>query len=119
MPIVVGVVIALVRAPLKAAARPVVNATTAGIGAPVASTAEDATSVVMSFIAIIFPLLIIVLFFLLIWFFIAMFAPTTTASRRQPPPLPPCTAGRTHPRSRALGLLCHRSLFAWIKELVA
>ena len=48
---------------VKAAARPVVNATTAGIGAPVVSTAEDATSAVMSVVAILLP--IVVLFFLI------------------------------------------------------
>ena len=59
-PIVVGVVIALGVHGMKAAARPVINATTAGIGAPVASTAEDATSVVMSVVAIILPALVLV-----------------------------------------------------------
>ena len=48
------------RARLKAAARPVINATTAGFGAPVASTAEDATSVVMSLVAILLPVLVLV-----------------------------------------------------------
>ena len=45
---------------VKSAARPVINATTAGFGAPVASTAEDMTSVVMSFVAIILPVLVLV-----------------------------------------------------------
>ena len=72
MPIVAGVVISFVIHGLKAAARPVVNATTAGIGAPVASTAEDIFSVVMSFVAIVFPVLIILFVILLIWFFVAL-----------------------------------------------
>lgn len=63
VPIVIGVVIALGVHGIKATARPVVNATTAGIGAPVVSTAEDATSAVMSVLAIVLP--IIVLFFLI------------------------------------------------------
>ena len=63
VPIVIGVVIALGVHGVKATARPVVNATTAGIGAPVVSTAEDATSVVMSVVAIVLP--IVVLFFLI------------------------------------------------------
>ncbi|GAA4675353.1 membrane protein [Phytohabitans rumicis] len=62
VPIVVGVFIALGVHGLKSAARPVINASTAGVGAPVASTAEDLTSVVMSVIAIILPFL--VLFFI-------------------------------------------------------
>ncbi|GAB3152497.1 hypothetical protein GCM10027290_43270 [Micromonospora sonneratiae] len=60
VPIVVGVLIALGVHALKAAARPVINTMTAGIGAPVASTAEDATSVVMSLVAILVPVLVVV-----------------------------------------------------------
>ncbi|GAB3089778.1 DUF4126 domain-containing protein [Micromonospora schwarzwaldensis] len=60
VPVVVGVFIALGVHLLKAAARPVVNATTAGFGAPVASTAEDATSVLMSVVAILLPVLVLV-----------------------------------------------------------
>ncbi|MEU5548901.1 MULTISPECIES: DUF4126 domain-containing protein [unclassified Micromonospora] len=60
LPVVVGVLIALGVHLLKSAARPVINATTAGFGAPVASTAEDATSVVMSLVAIVLPVLVLV-----------------------------------------------------------
>ena len=59
IPIVIGVLIALAVHALKAVARPVINAVTAGIGAPVASTAEDATSVVMSVVAIVLPVLVL------------------------------------------------------------
>ncbi|SCE92901.1 protein of unknown function [Micromonospora purpureochromogenes] len=59
VPVVTGVVIALGVHLLKSAARPVVNATTVGFGAPVASTAEDATSVVMSLVAIVLPVLVL------------------------------------------------------------
>ncbi|MER7458486.1 DUF4126 domain-containing protein [Micromonospora sp. NPDC126480] len=59
LPVVTGVLIALGVHLLKSAARPVVNATTAGVGAPVASTAEDATSVVMSVVAILLPVLVL------------------------------------------------------------
>ncbi|MGK5440995.1 DUF4126 domain-containing protein [Micromonospora sp. URMC 105] len=59
VPVVSGVVIALGVHLLKSAARPVVNATTAGFGAPVASTAEDATSAVMSVVAILLPVLVL------------------------------------------------------------
>ncbi|OZV78523.1 hypothetical protein CA850_20240 [Micromonospora echinospora] len=61
VPVVVGVLIALGVHLLKSAARPIVNASTAGVGAPVASTAEDATSVVMSLVAILLPVLVLVL----------------------------------------------------------
>ncbi|MBL7255167.1 DUF4126 domain-containing protein [Paractinoplanes lichenicola] len=60
VPIAVGVVIALVVHGVKASSRPVVNATTAGFGAPVASTAEDIGSVVMSVLAILLPVLVLV-----------------------------------------------------------
>ena len=53
IPIAAGVIIALFVHGVKAAARPVVNATTAGVGAPVASTAEDIGSAVMSLVAIL------------------------------------------------------------------
>ncbi|MGC4744567.1 DUF4126 domain-containing protein [Micromonospora sp. DT201] len=60
VPVVTGVLLALGVHLLKSAARPVINATTAGFGAPVASTAEDATSVVVSLVAIILPVLVLV-----------------------------------------------------------
>ncbi|MBM2621297.1 DUF4126 domain-containing protein [Actinoplanes sp. LDG1-06] len=59
VPIAAGVVIALVVHGVKASSRPVVNATTAGFGAPVASTAEDIGSVVMSVLAILLPVLVL------------------------------------------------------------
>ncbi|MEU7610386.1 DUF4126 domain-containing protein [Micromonospora sp. NPDC049204] len=59
VPVVTGVLLALGVHLLKSAARPVINATTAGFGAPVASTAEDATSVVVSLVAIILPVLVL------------------------------------------------------------
>src|SRR3954454_2782893 len=57
VPIVSGMAISFVIHSMKAAARPVINATTVGAGAPVASTAEDIVSVLLSFAAIIFPIL--------------------------------------------------------------
>lgn len=45
---------------VKATARPVVNATTAGAGAPVASVVEDASAIVLSAIAILAPVLVAV-----------------------------------------------------------
>ncbi|MGW4501359.1 DUF4126 domain-containing protein [Micromonospora sp. NPDC004336] len=59
VPVVTGVLIALGVHLLKSAARPVINATTAGVGTPVASTAEDATSVVVSVVAILLPVLVL------------------------------------------------------------
>jgi hypothetical protein len=76
VPIVAGMVISFVVHGMKATARPVVNATTAGFGAPVASTAEDIFSVVMSFVAILFP-------FLIIFFLIALFGMFFLIRRRR------------------------------------
>lgn len=60
VPIAAGVVIALAVHGVKAVSRPVVNTTTAGFGAPVASTAEDIGSVLMSVLAILLPVLVLV-----------------------------------------------------------
>lgn len=59
VPVAAGVLIAFCVHGLKAAARPVVNATTAGVGAPVASTAEDFGSVALSLLAILLPVLVL------------------------------------------------------------
>ena len=67
VPIAAGVVIALVVHGVKSASRPVVNATTAGFGAPVASTAEDIGSVVMSVLAIVLPVLVLGGLGVLVW----------------------------------------------------
>lgn len=55
-----GIVVALLVHALKATARPVINVSTAGVGAPVVSTVEDVGSAGVSLIAIFLPLLIIV-----------------------------------------------------------
>jgi hypothetical protein len=66
VPIATGVIIALCVHGAKATSRPVVNATTAGVGAPVASTAEDFFSVVLSVLAILVPVLVLVALLLLV-----------------------------------------------------
>ncbi len=60
VPIAAGILISLTVHGMKATARPVINATTAGFGAPVASTIEDITSVALSFVAIVLPILVLV-----------------------------------------------------------
>ncbi|GAA2398039.1 DUF4126 domain-containing protein [Nonomuraea africana] len=57
----IGIVTALAVHVLKSTARPVVNATTAGLGAPVVSTVEDAGSLGVSLIAIFLPVLVLLL----------------------------------------------------------
>jgi hypothetical protein len=60
IPIAVGVVLALAVHLAKAAARPVVNAATGGVGAPVASAAEDLGSFALVFAALLAPVLVVV-----------------------------------------------------------
>lgn len=67
VPVAIGVVVALVVHALKAAIRPVLNAMTAGVGAPVVSTAEDTTSVLMSLTAILLPILVIGFVIGIVW----------------------------------------------------
>ena len=50
---------------LKTAARPVVNTTTAGTGAPVASVAEDSGALGLSLVAIFAPILVVLALILL------------------------------------------------------
>ena len=59
VPIAIGVVLALGVHLAKATARPVVNAATAGVGAPVASVAEDAGAVALAFAALLAPILVL------------------------------------------------------------
>ena len=67
VPVAAGVVIALCVHGVKAASRPVVNATTGGLGAPVASTAEDFGSVLLSLLAILLPVLVLLAIVLLVF----------------------------------------------------
>ncbi|MCK2218048.1 DUF4126 domain-containing protein [Actinomadura sp. ATCC 31491] len=86
-----GIGVALAVHAMKAAARPVVNAGTAGVGAPVVSTVEDAGSLGMSLIAIFVPVLVIVAlvaFAALAWWSIRRvrrFRARRRAARSQPP----------------------------------
>lgn len=61
IPVAVGVLIALTTHLTKSAARPVINAATIGTAAPVVSTAEDASSVGLSFISLLIPILVAVI----------------------------------------------------------
>jgi hypothetical protein len=66
VPIVAGILLALVVHGAKAFARPVANTVTAGVAAPVLSGAEDATSVALSFAALLVPLLVVLLLVLMV-----------------------------------------------------
>jgi hypothetical protein len=60
VPVVIGVVIALVVHLAKTLLRPVLNTLTFGLAAPIVSSVEDAGSVVLSLFAIVVPVLVVV-----------------------------------------------------------
>ena len=60
VPVVIGVVLALVVHAGKATARPVINTATVGFGAPIVSTLEDVASLSLSLIALLAPILVVV-----------------------------------------------------------
>lgn len=68
VPVVAGILIAFCVHGVKAAARPVVNVSTAGFGAPIVSTLEDFGSVAMSLLAVLLPVLVLVGLLLMVWF---------------------------------------------------
>jgi uncharacterized membrane protein len=80
--VVLGVVVSGLVHAGKAAARPVINAGTLGTGGPVVSTLEDGTSLGLSLVAVLLPLLVIVALVLLAWFLIR--APRRVRARRAP-----------------------------------
>lgn len=63
----IGVVVAGLTHATKSAARPVVNLSTAGIGAPVVSVIEDVVSVVVSLLAIFAPIVIAAVLLIMAW----------------------------------------------------
>ncbi|MDJ0335140.1 DUF4126 domain-containing protein [Salinibacterium sp. G-O1] len=60
VPIVVGILLALITHVIKTASRPALNAATAGVAAPVVSTLEDFSSIILSVLALLLPVLVIV-----------------------------------------------------------
>ncbi|WP_144120388.1 DUF4126 domain-containing protein [Catellatospora sichuanensis] len=78
IPIVIGLLIALTVHSTKAVARPVMNAATLGVAAPVVSTVEDGASASLSVVAIIIPFLVVVFLIGLVWWMM-----TVSRRRRQ------------------------------------
>jgi len=60
VPILIGIVLALVVHTGKTLTRPAANVVTAGIAAPVLSTVEDAGSVILSIVALLSPVFVII-----------------------------------------------------------
>lgn len=61
IPIVIGILLALITSLAKSAVRPAANLATGGTAAPVLSTAEDGASIALSVFAFVAPLLVLVL----------------------------------------------------------
>ncbi len=80
IPIVIGVVVALVMHLTKSAVRPAANVATAGVAAPVLSTVEDGVSVGLVFVAILLPVLVLVALAVIAW---AAFALIRRRRRKQ------------------------------------
>jgi hypothetical protein len=72
VPMVVGALVALAVHLLKAGTRAVANTATAGLAAPVLSTAEDVVAVALTLAAILVPVLAVVLLVLVVWWFVRL-----------------------------------------------
>lgn len=60
IPIVAGIVLAFTIHGMKATIRPIINAATFGVGAPIASAIEDMSSLTLALVAIVLPFVVIV-----------------------------------------------------------
>lgn len=60
VPVVIGILLALATHVIKTAARPALNAATAGVAAPLVSTLEDVSSIILSVLAVLLPVLVVV-----------------------------------------------------------
>lgn len=67
MPIVIGIVIALLVHGVKALSRPVANTASVGLGAPVISTVEDFSAIGLSLLAIFTPILVLIALVVLVF----------------------------------------------------
>lgn len=72
----------------KAAARPVVNVTTAGAGGPVVSTVEDGLSAGLSLAALLAPLIALIIMVVLVWGAVAGLRRLRARRRRAAPSEP-------------------------------
>lgn len=72
IPVVIGIVLALLMSLAKSAVRPVANIATGGAAAPALSTAEDGASVVLVILAIVAPVLVLIALGLVILCFVML-----------------------------------------------
>lgn len=87
VPIALGVVLAATTHTAKALSRPVVDTSTAGAGAPVASTVEDVASVGLVVVSVLLPVLVAVLAIVVLTLFVLAVARWLRTRRGAPPPL--------------------------------
>lgn len=73
IPVVIGVVLALLISLAKSAIRPVANVATGGLAAPALSTAEDGASIALTIFAFVAPILVLVMLAVLAIGFIVIF----------------------------------------------
>ncbi|MGV0793393.1 DUF4126 domain-containing protein [Mycolicibacterium sp. XJ1819] len=92
IPVVVGVVVALVVSLAKSTVRPAANVATAGVAAPVLSTVEDAASVGLVFVAVLIPVLVLVVVVVLAWTAVRLVRRRRHRTRDSAGP-PPATSG--------------------------
>jgi hypothetical protein len=85
IPVVSGVVVALVVSLTKSTVRPAANIATAGMAAPVLSTIEDIASVVLVFLAILIPVLVLVAVVALVWAVVRIVRRADDAKPRRKP----------------------------------
>ncbi len=95
VPVVIGVVLALTVHVGKMAVRPAANAMTAGVAAPVLSTVEDVSSVVLAALALLIPVLVVVAIIGLVVGFVVI---RRRRRHRDQPPAVPTPAPSTAPR---------------------
>lgn len=72
IPVIIGIVLALLMSLAKSAVRPVANLATGGAAAPALSTAEDGASIVLVILAIVAPLLVLIALALLMFSFVLL-----------------------------------------------
>ncbi len=72
IPIILGIVLALIVSLAKTAVRPVANVMTAGVAAPALSTAEDGASIALTVFAFVAPLLVLLFLAVLIFCFVLL-----------------------------------------------
>jgi large-conductance mechanosensitive channel len=72
IPVIIGIVLALLMSLAKSAVRPLANLATGGAAAPALSTAEDGASIVLVILAIVAPILVLIALGLMLFAFVAL-----------------------------------------------